>query len=177
MKKIAALFIVVLFTITAIAQTEVPLTRQEKKAMRVKQKQQAEVMLTRSTAEALRSGRFVLKADQLRGGGGYLLMVNPNVNFVAVEGKDAYVQVVSPVGTGSYGTGITTIRGKITSFDLKQGKKQGVYQIVMNTIGPGSQLNIIMNVNQTGEMASATVRTNWGRSFDMNGVLVPWTGK
>ncbi len=177
MKKIAALFIVVLFTITAIAQTEVPLTRQEKKAMRVEQKQQAEVILTSNTAQALRSGRFVLKADQLRAGGGYLVMVNPNVNFVAVEGEDAYVQVVSPVGTGFYGTGITTIRGKITSFDLQQGKKQDVYRIMMNTIGPGSQLNIIMSVNKTGEMASATVRTNWGRSIDMSGVLVPWTGK
>lgn len=177
MKNITALFIAVLFTITAMAQSEVPLTKQEKKALRVEQKQQAEVMLTRNTAEALRSGRFVLKADQLRAGGGYLVMVNPTVNFVAVEGEDAYVQVVSPVGTGFYGTGITTIRGKITSFDLQQGKKQGVYRIMMNTIGPGSQLDIIMSVNKTGEMASATVRTNWGRSIDMNGVLVPWTGK
>lgn len=176
MKKIAALIIVVLFTISAIAQTEVPLTRQDKKAMRAEQKKQTEAMLTQTTAEALRSGRFVLKADQVRGAGGYNFSVNPLINFVAVEGDDAYVQIASSSGIGFNGLGGVTVRGKITSFDMDQRSKHGSYSIIMNTIGSGGSLTIMMNVSKTGEMASVTVRGNWGNRIDMYGNLVPWTG-
>ena len=34
----------------------------------------------------------------------------------------------------------------------------------------------MINVNKTGEMASATVSTNWGSRIEMDGYLVPWTG-
>jgi len=176
MKKIAASVILVLFTITAMAQDKVPLTRLEKKAMRVEKKKQTEVILTQTTAEALHSGCFVLKADQVRGRAGYVVYVNPTINFVAVEGKDAYVQLASTSGIGFNGLGGITLRGTITSFDLDQGNKHGGYNIVMNTIGPGGTLTIFMNINKTGEMASATVQNNWGSRVDMNGVLVPWTG-
>lgn len=176
MKRIALSIAVLLFAIAASAQDQVHLTKQEKKALRQEQKRQSEIILTRNTSEALRSGRFVLKADQLRGRGGYLMSVNPTTNFVAVEGEEAYVQVASAAGIGYNGLGGVTLRGKITSFEIEQGKKHGSYSIVMNTMGTGGQLTIIMNVNKTGEMASASVSTNWGSRLEMNGVLVPWTG-
>ena len=176
MNRIAVSAIIMLFTVTAMAQEKAALTREEKKAIRQEQKMQKEAMLARTTAEALRSGCFVLKADQVRGRGGYIASVNPTINFVAVEGKDAYVQLASSSGVGFNGLGGITLRGRITSFDMNQGDKNGSYNIVMNTVGPGGILTIMMNVNRTGEMASATVRTNWGQRVDMNGFLVPWTG-
>jgi len=176
MKKTALSIVAILFAMVSAAQEQVPLTKQEKKAMRQEQKRQSEVILSRNTSEALRTGRFVLKADQLRGRGGYVMHVNPTTNFVAVEGEEAFVQVASASGIGFNGIGGVTLRGKITSFEVEQGKKHGSYTIVMNTMGTGGHLNIVININKTGEMASATIRTNYGSRVDMNGVLVPWTG-
>ncbi len=64
MKNIAASVLIMLFTIAATAQEQVPLTKQEKKALKQEQKKQNEAIMARNTAEALKSGRFVLKADQ-----------------------------------------------------------------------------------------------------------------
>jgi len=176
MKKITLSIAVLLFAIAASAQDKVPLTKQEKKALRQEQKRQSEIILARNTSEALKSGCFVLKADQLRGRGGYLMSVNPTTNFVAVEGEEAYVQIASATGIGYNGLGGVTLRGKITSFEIEQGNKHGSYTIMMNTVGTGGMLTIVMNINKTGEMASASVHTNWGSRLEMNGALVPWTG-
>ncbi|MDX9772510.1 MAG: DUF4251 domain-containing protein [Bacteroidales bacterium] len=176
MKKIAASVILVLFTIAAMAQNNAPLSRLEKKTMKVEQKKQTEIMLSQTTANALRSGCFVLKADQVRGRGGYAVNVNPTINFVAVEGEDAYFQLASSSGIGFNGLGGITLRGRITSFKMDQGNKHGGYNIIMNTIGTGGNLTIMMSVNKTGEMASAMVSNNWGNRVDLNGSLVPWTG-
>jgi hypothetical protein len=37
-------------------------------------------------------------------------------------------------------------------------------------------MTIVMNVNRTGETATARVTTNWGNRVEFNGRLVPWTG-
>lgn len=176
MKKIATSAVILLFTIAAAAQQEVPLTKQEKKALREEQKRQNEAILAANTAGALKSGSFVLKANQVRGRGGPMMNVNPTTNFVAVEGDDAYFQVASTTGVGYNGLGGITLRGRITSFKMNQGKKNGSYTITMNTIGNGGNLTIVMNISKTGEMASASVSSNGGNRIDLYGVLVPWTG-
>jgi hypothetical protein len=176
MRTLVTAVIMLLFTAAATAQEKVPLTKQERKAVKQEQKKQNEMMLTHNTATALKAGQFVLKADQLRGRGGFITGVNPTTNFIAVEGKDAYVQVASESGPGYNGLGGVTLKGRITSMDIEQNDKNGFYNVVMNTMGINGQLTIMMNINQTGEVAYATVRTNYGGRIEMNGVLVPWTG-
>jgi len=176
MKKIAASVLILLFTIAATAQEQVPLTKQEKKALKQEQKRQNEAIMARNTAEALKSGRFVLKADQMRGRGGYMMNVNPTTNFVAVEGEEAYFQMASVTGVGYNGLGGVTLKGRITSFEMNQEKKHGSYTIMMNTVGNGGNLTIVIKTNKTGEMASASVSSNYGSRVELSGVLVPWTG-
>jgi hypothetical protein len=176
MRTIATAVLVLLFTAVATAQEKVPLTKQERKAIKQEQKKQNEEMLTYNTSTALKNGQFVLKADQLRGRGGFVVGVNPTTNFIAVEGKEAYVQVASASGPGLNGLGGVTLRGKITSMDIHQSDKNGFYSIVLNTMGINGPLTIVMNLNRTGEIATATVRTNYGGRIEMNGVFVPWTG-
>ncbi|MDZ7635963.1 MAG: DUF4251 domain-containing protein [Bacteroidales bacterium] len=100
----------------------------------------------------------------------------PLTNFVAVEGKEAYFQMASVSGVGFNGLGGVTLKGRITSFEINQEKKHGSYTILMNTVGNGGNLTIVMKVNKTGEMASASVSSNHGSRIDLSGVLVPWTG-
>lgn len=165
-----------LFAAGATAQEEAPLTKQERKAVKQEQKKQAEMMLAHNTSTALGEKQFVLKADQLRNRYGFVTYVNPTINFIAVEGQEAYVQVSSTSGAGFNGLGGVTLKGRITSMDISEPDKNGFYSIMMNTMGNAGHLTISMNVNRTGEVASATVITNYGGRIEMNGELVPWTG-
>ena len=176
MKTTLTAILLLLFATGVSAQNEVRLSRQEKKALREEQKKQEEATLALNTSAALESGQFVLKADRLRSRTGLTVNVNPTINFIAVEGRDAYVQVASPSGVGLNGLGGVTLMGRMTSIDISESDKNGFYSIIMNTMGNAGHLTIDMNVNQTGEMASATVRTNYGGRIEMNGELVPWTG-
>ncbi|MDX9902566.1 MAG: DUF4251 domain-containing protein [Bacteroidales bacterium] len=176
MKKILFTVMILLLAATAVAQDRVPLTRQEKKAMRQEQKKQKEAVLAVNTEQAIRSGRFVLKADQIRGRNGHMINSDPTINFVAVEGKDAYVQLASPSGMGFNGLGGITLRGRISSMDLNREDKNGFYNIVINASGNAGNMTIVMSFSNTGETATARVSTNWGNRVEFNGRLVPWTG-
>lgn len=176
MKRITASVIILLITLAVMAQGQVSLTREEKKALRKEQKQQYEAMLVKNTTEAIKSGCFVLKADQIRGRRGTTMMVNPMINFVAVQKDEAFVQLGSPSGMGYNGVGGITLRGRITSMKVEQDTKHGTYRIFMNTLGPSGSLSITMRVNATGEMASALVQSTWGSRVDFDGTLVSWEG-
>ncbi len=176
MKKITATVIILLITLAGMAQGQVPLTRQEKKALRKEQKIQYEAMLVKNTTAAITSGRFVLKADQIRGRRGTMMMVDPTINFVAVQNDEAFVQLGSPSGMGYNGVGGITLRGKITLMKVDQEKKHGTYHITMNTMGTTGSLSIFMRFNATGEMATAIVQSTWGSRVDFEGTLYPWEG-
>jgi hypothetical protein len=176
MKSLATIIMLLLLSGAVTAQGEIPLTRQEKKALRQEEKRQKEAMLAHNTSVALKNEHFVMKADQVRGKYGSSYVVNPVTNFVAVEGRDAYVQLASSSGIGFNGMGGVTLKGRITSMEINQVDKDGYYTIVISTMGNGGPLNITMNVNPTGEVATAYIRTHYGNRIEMTGELVPWTG-
>lgn len=175
MKRLVISALILLVGLAGLAQDQVPLSREEKKIMRKEEKKQQEKMLTYSTAQAIKARNFVIKADQVRGRAGFMMNVNPTINFVAVNGDEAYVQLGSESGIGYNGVGGITLKGKITSIEINQDDRHGSYHITMNTLGTGGSLSIVMNINVTGEMATATVRTNWGSRVDFNGVMVPYS--
>ncbi|MCU0410037.1 MAG: DUF4251 domain-containing protein [Bacteroidales bacterium] len=176
MKIMAIVAIALLIPLAGMAQYDEPLTKEEKKALKKKEKEQFEKMLIANTSESIKARYFVLKADQIRGRGGDLINVNSSINFVAVEGEEAYVQMGSESGLGYNGVGGITVKGKITSFKVKQEGKHGTYNIVMNTLSSSGNLTIMMNVNVTGENASAVVSSTWGGRVEFNGNLVPLQG-
>lgn len=177
MRRLTASAIILLLTLAGMAQGQVPLSKQEKKELKKEHKRQLEAVLTKNTAQAISSNHYVLKAEQVRGRGGYMLNVDPMINFVAVQNDEAFVQLGSPSGIGYNGLGGITLRGKITSTNMRRDEKNGGYYITMNTVGPNGSLTIFMHVNQTGEMATATVQSNWGSQVEFNGHLAPWEGR
>lgn len=176
MKTIALTVIALLLPLAGMAQYDEPLTKEDKKALKKLEKEQYEKMLIANTSESIKTKYFVLKADQIRGRGGDMINVNSNINFVAVEGEEAYVQMGSESGLGYNGVGGITVKGKITSFEATQKGKHGTFNIVMNTLSSSGNLTIMMNVNITGETASAVVSSNWGGRVEFNGYLVPLQG-
>ncbi len=173
MKRITATVIILLITLAAMAQGQVPLTKEEKKILKREQKKQAERMMSVNTSQALHSSQFILKADRVRGRGGSMFNVNPRINFVSVQGDEVYVQLGSDTGIGYNGVGGVTLKGKVTGYTIEQDKKNGNYYIQMNTLGTGGALTISMHVNVTGDMANAVVQTNWGSRVDFIGKVVP----
>jgi hypothetical protein len=174
MKRLTASAIILLLTLAGVVQGQVPLSKEEKKELKKEQKRQKEAILTKNTAEAINSNHFVLKADQIRGRGGFMINVDPMINFVAVQDDEAFVQLGSPTGIGYNALGGITLRGKITSINKNRDKKNGGYIISMNTMGSAGSLTIFIHVNITGEMATASVQSNWGSQVEFNGYLVPW---
>lgn len=172
MKRITATVIILLITLAAMAQGQVPLTKEEKKILKKEQKKQAERVMTVNTSRALNSSQYILKADRVRGRGGSMINVNPRINFVSVQGDEVYVQLGSDTGIGYNGVGGVTLKGRVTSSTIEQ-DKNGTYYIHMNTLGTAGGLTISMHVNVTGDMASAVVQTNWGSRVDFNGKVVP----
>jgi hypothetical protein len=173
MKKIGAIVILLAIALAGMAQGQVPLTREEKKILRKERKKQDERMMTINTSQALHSSQFILKADRVMGRDGLMFNVNPRINFVSVQGDEAYVQLGSDTGIGYNGVGGVTLKGKVTSFKLDQEEKNGNYFVQLSTIGTGGGLTISMHVNVTGDMANATVQTNWGSRVDFIGKIVP----
>jgi len=176
MKTIATAIMLLLFSAAVTAQGGVPLTRQEKKALRQEEKRQQEAIMAHNTTVALKNEHFVLKADHVMGKYGASFVVNPVTNFVAVEGRDAYVQLASSSAIGYNGMGGVTLKGRITSMEIRQGGRNGYHTIEISTMGNGGPLNITLNVNPTGEVATAYIRTHYGNRIEMTGELVPWTG-
>lgn len=176
MKTLTIIAIAMLIPFAATAQYDEPITKEEKKALKKQEKEQFEKMLVVNTAESIKAKHFVLKADQIRGRRGSMINVNSSINFVSVEGEESYVQMGSESGLGYNGVGGITLKGRITSFEVKQKGKHGTYYIVMNTLSSAGNLTIMMNINTTGEMASAVVTSNWGSRVEFNGYLVPLQG-
>lgn len=176
MKVLAIMAISLLLPVAGMAQYDEPLAKEDKKALKKQEKEMFEKMLIVNTSESIKARYFVLKADQIRGRGGNLINVNSSINFVAVEGEEAYVQMGSESGLGYNGVGGITIKGKIASFKVEQKGKHKTYNIVMQTVSSSGSLTIMMNVNGTGEMASAVVSSNWGGRVEFSGYLVPLQG-
>ena len=173
MKRIAVSVIILLITLAVMAQGQVNLTREEKKILKKEQKKQDERMMAMTTAQALRSSRFILKADRVRGRNGAMFNVNPRINFVSVQGDEVYVQLGSDTGIGYNGVGGVTLKGKVTGYKIEQDKKNGNYYVLLNTLGTGGDLTITMHINVTSNMADAIVQTNWGSRVDFIGNVVP----
>lgn len=178
MKKLLTVIVILLTCVVAQAQPkdQVPLTKKERKLLREEEKKQYEKMMEQNTAAAINTGFFVLKADRVKGKGGVFIPVNPTINFIAVQGSEAYIQLGSDTGIGGNGLGGMTIRGNITDYNIQQDEKQGNYYIRFNTIGGAGTLTIHMRINKTGDISGATVTSNWGNSLDYAGVVVPLKG-
>ena len=176
MKKIIISLVLALLALPVLGQDDAPLTRQEKKMLRKEQKKQYEKMLEVNTSKAISSGFFVLKADQVRSRYGVVYHVNSSINFIAIQGKEAFVQLGSESGIGANGVGGITLKGEVTNYSVEQDKDKGSYFIKIYTSSTAGSLTIMMQVNNTGEMSTATVTTNWGSRVDFTGTVVPVTG-
>ncbi len=176
MKKIVFFIAALMITMSLAAQESAPKSKAERKAERKENKEKMEKELAITTEKAIMSGNFVLKANQLRNKYGQMIMVSPTINFVAVKGRQVYVQFGTEAGIGYNGVGGLTLKGELTDFKMTRDKKYNGYTIMITTNGTNGSLTITVQSNVTGDNANARVQTNWGGQLNFVGEIVPIVG-
>ena len=125
--------------------------------------------------EALKTGNWVLEADNVVFRNGMLRFVSSNTNYVAVQDGEGTVQtafdnfVYSPNGLGG-----VTVQGEVSGQDLSQDKDGNIF---MNFSVFGGAISATLNLTLTAgtNEASIYISPNFnGNNLTMNGNLVPY---
>ena len=147
-------------------------TRAERRAV-AKEKQAAmDSLIAQQVKVALAERKWVLEADRLSNTVGETINVNSNLNFIALQGKEAYVQLGSESGMGPNGVGGVTIRANIDKYEVTKNKKGTYFIHVFLTSSLGS-FDISIDLNNTGQMASATIQGDTARTITYSGRVIP----
>lgn len=125
--------------------------------------------------EALKSGNWVLEADNVVFRNGMMRYVSSNTNYVAVQRGEGTVQtafdnfVYSPNGLGG-----VTVQGQVSDQNISQDKDGNIFMnfsIFGGAISATLNLTLSVNTNQ----ASIYISPNFnGNTLTMNGNLVPY---
>lgn len=125
--------------------------------------------------EALKSGNWVLEADNVVFRNGMLRFVSSNTNYVAIQNGEGTVQtafnnfVYSPNGLGG-----VTVQGQVSDQKISQDKHGNIF---MNFSIFGGAISATLNLTLTGgtNEASVYISPNFnGNTLTMNGNLVPY---
>ncbi|GET24305.1 DUF4251 domain-containing protein [Prolixibacter sp. NT017] len=145
-------------TITQVyAQNSDPMmTRQEKRAMKKKQRTAADMAQFEQAKQALENGDWVLEANRLYTKWGRLINVSDQTNFVSLENNTAYMQLAFNGYTGPNGLGGITLKGKPTQIKMTEDKNGNItYQ--MSVIGNALTADITVRLSKGNNFADAEV--------------------
>ncbi len=169
--------IIILSIITGMAFTTMPVQAQSKrqlrKAERIERKQQEARQRDKVHEQLLsliKDQSFVLEAHTVYDKRQNTYPVSPQLNFVALNGNKATIQLGNAGGVGSNGVGGITIDGNVASYKIqdRKGSISLLAQISSATLGNAT---LTMNVFGNG-MARARVRGSFGSEVSFAGNLV-----
>ncbi len=116
MKK--SIILLLLFSVTlsieSYTQEKKELTRKERRELEKKKQAQLDSIYAIEIKQAVDDKTWVLEADRLANKRGESIIVNSTLNFIALEGEEAYVQLGSDTGFGPNGVGGITVRPKLS---------------------------------------------------------------
>lgn len=146
--------------------------RKQRKAERKAQAELQEKVLFTLLDSAVANRNWVLEANRLQGKYGSTVNVSSSINFVAVEGEKAFIQLGSNSGMGNNGVGGITIDGTVSTYKLTKDPKSG-YTIKINVMSAIGIYDVLIRTNNTGLQSTAEVRSNRGGRVSYLGELVP----
>ncbi len=174
MKILIILSLVLSFSLTSIAQEpEKKLTRKEMRELKKKEDEAMRLVMAEHLAVAIDSQQWVLEAHTLANKQGNSVPVNNSLNFIALEGDEAFVQLGSNSGLGTNGVGGVSVRANVSKYEVKKNEKKGTYYIVVFASSAIGSFDIRIDTNSDGQMASATIQGNTSKQVRYRGQLVP----
>jgi len=174
MRKIV--WLLLLFTVTIVTesfgQEKKEMTRKERREFEKQKQAQLDSIYAIEIKKSIDEKKWVLEADRLANKQGQTVNVNSTLNFVAIKGKEAYVQLGRDTGMGSNGVGGVTVRATVTKYDADINKK-GTYYIQIYLTSAVGSFDIRIDLNPTGQMATATISGNSSKKITYSGQVVP----
>ena len=129
-------------------------------------------------SNSLRRGYFVLLADAIeRGRSGYRnYSINPNSNFIVVQGDDAIIQFALNTGSfGANGLGGWTGKGQVRNKRIKYEENGDVF-MQFSVVGPHVNADVFITLYHNGKRATASVN-NVGANLTYYGDILPYRDK
>ena len=149
------------------------LTRKERRAIQKQENQERSEQMALALSIAIEKQNWVLEANSLQGKRGSSVVVNSSLNFIAVEGEEAFVQLGSNSGMGRNGVGGVSVRGKVTKYEIKKNDKKGTYFITIYISTAIGMYDIRLDCNNDGQIANATIQGNTSSRVTYRGIIVP----
>ena len=184
MKKIIYLTIFACWTLSAATSAQSCRTEREKawRTERLRQRAAERVIEQRqdsvayaSALKALKSGNWVLEADNLNFANGVMRFVSSSTNYISCNAGEGVIQTAYSNFTYSpNGLGGVTVQGDVSGVQMSVVAVGNVYcnfSIQGSTVSATVSLTLTAGTNQ----ASATVNPNFsGQSLTFDGYLVPY---
>lgn len=157
-----------LVTISAsIAQENKKLSRKEKKEL----KKQQQIEQKKAILDLLSSKTWVIEAHTVFDRYNQSYQLNPTINFVGIKGEEGALQLGFDGLIGWNGVGGVTIDGKITKYEIKEGKENSSPTVNLRFQGRGVGSAIInITVNSSGQ-ATARVNGDFGDRITFSGMI------
>ena len=168
MRLLALGFCLIYFNITTLlAQEEKKLTKKERKELKKQQqREQAKAIL-----DLLYSKQWVIEAHTVFDRYNQSYQLNPTINFVGVKEDEGALQLGFDGLIGWNGVGGITVDGKITKYELKEGKEKTGPSLTMHFSGRGMASAIISVSVTTSGQATARVNGAFGDRITFAGQL------
>lgn len=177
MKKLQLLllFIATLFPSVLISQNT-KTKKDVRKEMQTERRQQEAHLDSINRQMALlsvSSNNWVLNATSINVTGGTVTYVQPNVNFVKVEGNIMTFQTSTGFGGGINAMGGVTLRGMIVSKTHDDDK--GSISYTYNVKGTALNATVILTFDNEGDTATVFMNFDNGYSLTIYGEVQPYT--
>ena len=184
MKKVLFLTTLLLlsFTVTTFAQTSKEARaarrealKKEREARKALEAQQDSIAYLKAV-EALKTGSFVLEANNVSFPNGITRFVSSNTNYVQVDNGEGIVQTAFSnfaYSPGPNGLGGVTVEGNISDLKIKE-DKDGNYYYSYSIQGIAISATVFITLTGGTNQASVNISPNFNNNnMTMTGVLLP----
>ena len=184
MKKVLFLTTLLLlsFTVTTYAQTSKEARaarrealKKEREARKALEAQQDSIAYLKAV-EALKTGSFVLEANNVTFPNGITRYVSSNTNYVQVDNGEGIVQTAFSnfaYSPGPNGLGGVTVQGNISGLKIKE-DKDGNYFYSYTIQGAAISATVFITLTGGTNQASVNISPNFNNNnMTMTGVLLP----
>jgi len=159
--------IILINTNVLLAQQEQKLSKKERKAL----KKQEQIARNKAIVALLHSKQWVIEANTVFDRYNQSYQISPTINFVGVKDDLGALQLGFDGLIGWNGVGGVTIDGKITKYEIKEGKEKSNPTINIRFQGRGmSSASINVTVNSSGQ-ATARVNGDFGERITFQGTI------
>ena len=150
--------------------------RERKRAEARALEQQQDSIAFSQAVEALKSGNWVLEANNVNFFNGITRFVSSDTNYISCENSEGTIQTAFNNFTYSpNGLGGITVQGDINGIRMSTDKEGNVYYS-FNIIGSAVSATVYLTLTGGTNQASAMINPNFsGRSMTLDGYLVPYS--